>query len=450
MKKALIKTLASACLSWAAFASPVFAKCEISGDAVHTQALNVAHFEEEISKALTGTLVLANSTIVNPAKSKPPAFFDYSATVALSEGTDGITHVAVAALVSDDGCDVSVNGRRWLSQSGKGHDISKGLRRYDRLLLPGDENRFAIKYSQTFYDPAVLENDLDGLSLIVLPVPIDISVRDSSGKMNDRILVKKGETVEAVLNPVFWEHDLPSNDDIRWSIGQVDSSGNFTWKQLGETGAKISVPTSTAGIFKLRAEINGQHFYYQRHRDVLNNREQNDLLRGADDFIGVYLNSFQKRMVAIAYSHIGSTRFARASTIDLTPYGGIQPENDYAGANKCNIFIFVVAYECGVKNEFIKRWFRLPWKKTYTSPALHNEWSDSSEIIRCVPLPYWSVFGEKPIPGTVICGKSHLGVLDYDGYWINAGEEEVHKRTRIGSGSEQRYRAYLLRTREAN
>lgn len=446
-RNTLTAAFSSACLAWAVFASTAFAKCEISGDAVHTQASSVAHFEEEIAKALAGELVRANSTIVNPAKEKPPVFLDYSVTVKLTKGTDDVSHVAVAALVSDDGCDVSVIGRQWLKESGRGHDISKGLRRYDKLLLPGDDNRFAIKYSQTFYDPAVLERDLDGLSLIVLPVAIDISVKDSSGKMNERILVKKGETVEAALNPVFWEYDLPSNDDIRWSIGQVDSSGNVTWKQLSETGAKISVPTSTAGIFKLRAEINGQHFYYQRHRDVLGNCVQNDLLRGADDFVGIYVDNFQKRMLNIAYGHIGSTRFARDATIDLTPYGGIQPENNYANANKCNIFIFVVAVECGVKNEFIKRTPRLPWKKNYTSPALHKEWSNSAETIRCTPLPYWSVFGEKPIPGTVICGKSHLGVLDYDGYWINANAEEVHKRTRIGSGSEQRYRAYLLRTR---
>lgn len=453
-RNTLTAAFSSACLAWAAFASPAFAKCEISGDAVHTRVSSVAHFEEEIAKALSGDLVRTNSTIVNPAKKKPTVYLDYSATVKLTKGTDDVSHVAVAALVSDDGCDVSVNGRQWLSQSGKGHDISKGLRRYDRLLLPGDDNRFAIKYSQTFYDPAVLERDLDGLSLIVLPVAIDISVKDSSGKMNERILVKKGETVEAALNPVFWEYDLPSNDDIRWSIGQVDSSGNVTWKQLSETGAKISVPTSTAGIFKLRAEINGQHFYYLRHQDVPHHAGMAGLSVGDDDFIGIYGYGTQKKLIEKAYPYCAhaSSKFSYEGTFDMGAYGGWNRSDKFKDSWKCNIFVFVVAYECGMKIALRLRASKSP-VDVYESPPTVSEWSSSKETITVAPPPPWLMLNintQKPEPGFIVTDGGHMGILDYDGSWISAGRDTVNKKACIGTLGDTTYQTSVLRNRNSD
>ena len=227
MKIKLLTLTIAVALGWFAFAPSGFAAFQVLGDDICVVANGAGEFEDEIERARKGELSQSNSTLVNPRKSRPPVKEKYSTQISLGKDADGNAHVAVVALVSDDGCDVRVNGTQWLNESGKGHDISTGVRRYGKLLLPGDENRFDIEYSQTFYDPAVLENDLDGLTMVVMPIPIDISVKDSSGKMNDRILVKKGETIEVALHPMFWEHDLPGNNKIEWEIGRIDATGNI-------------------------------------------------------------------------------------------------------------------------------------------------------------------------------------------------------------------------------
>lgn len=240
MKTKLLTLTIAVALGWFAFAPSGFAAFEILGDDICSVVSEYSCFESEIERARRGELAQSNSTLVNPRKNLPPIKEKYSTQISLTTDTDGNAHVAAVALISDDGCDVRVNGTQWLKESGKGHDISKGLRRYGKLLLPGDENRFDIEYSQTFYDPAVLENDLDGLTMVVIPIPIDISVKDSSGKMNDRILVKKGETIEVAIHPVFWEHDLPGNNKIEWEIGRIDATGNVSdWWSCIEMGAKV-------------------------------------------------------------------------------------------------------------------------------------------------------------------------------------------------------------------
>ena len=89
--------------------------------------------------------------------------------------------IGFVALVSDDGCTISITDdkgkkQEWLKESGKGHDISKGRRDYPHILMPGTHT-FDIEYSQTYYNPAPGKKDLDGITLFVTPVVVDISVR---------------------------------------------------------------------------------------------------------------------------------------------------------------------------------------------------------------------------------------------------------------------------------
>ena len=407
-------------------------------------------FEEAIASAQRGNLVRPNSTIVNPENGFPVKTFDYVASVNLSDSSGDSGHVATVALVSDDGCDVFVNGDQWLNECEKGHDINEGVRRYGKLLVPGDDNCFKIKYSQTFYDPDVLADDLDGLSLIVFPMEIDVSVRDSTGKENDRILVRRGEVIDVALNPIFWRYDLPSNDAVRWELGQVGRDGRLTWRRLEERGAKISVQMSNAGIFQIRANIKGREYYYLRHQSVPNSTDSR-LQKKAADFVGVYRFPFQKKMVAAAYPHAksASAAFAKAAKIDLSKYGAVQPEGDYEGRNKCNIFVFVVSYEAGVKNELLERGYKyVPFVSGYyTSPTTVSEWKAES-VVKCAPTPFWIVSLTNPEPGQIVLGHSHMGVLDYDGFWINAGTSRVHKNLFLSQ--EEKYKTEQLNVREAN
>jgi hypothetical protein len=47
-------------------------------------------------------------------------------------------YLGVLSLLSDDGCTVKVGDDSWLTESGQGHDISKGYREYTKkILMPG-------------------------------------------------------------------------------------------------------------------------------------------------------------------------------------------------------------------------------------------------------------------------------------------------------------------------
>ena len=441
MKLRLKQMIAGSVLAWLALAPPGFAAFQIIGDDICVVASEYKKFEAEIERARKGDLSRSNSTLVNPRKNRPPIKEKYSTQVSLTKDSGGNAHVAAVALVSDDGCDVRVNGEQWLKESGKGHDISRGLRRYGKLLLPGDENRFDIEYSQTFYDPAVLENDLDGLTMVVLPIEIDISVKDSRGNVNDRILVKKGETIDVAINPAFWEHDLPGNNNIEWEIGRLNSSGTVTtWWSCIETGSKISLRMNHSGIFKLRAKINGLYFYYRRHQDVsvpdhadvkIYEKAPGSLLTGGFDFIGVCESDFQRRIVLSAYEYCKheSTLFAKASPIDLIPYEGTKIPNGFRNASKCNLFVFVVSYESGAKIKMLERGI---WD-TYYSPPTVSEWKSSAFVIDTNPKPNWEFFaGGNPVPGTVVASGGHMGILDYDGFWIHANSYYVCKTIQLG------------------
>ena len=436
-----------------------FAAFEILGDDICSVVSEYSCFEAEIERARRGELAQSNSTLVNPRKNLPPIKEKYSTQISLTTDTDGNTHVAAIALVSDDGCDVRVNGTQWLNESGKGHDISTGVRRYGELLLPGDENRFDIEYSQTFYDPAVLENDLDGLTMVVMPIPIDISVKDSSGKMNDRILVKKGETIEVALHPMFWEHDLPGNDKIEWILEQITYTGKFVARKLDETGAKISLKMDTAGIFRICAVINGERYYYLRHEDAVNSGSFSLLKRGYIDAIGVCEADYEIQMVnnAYAYCSHASKKFAKASTIK-PGYGVTSPidcflqENDYADAWKCNIFVFVVENESLIavrpckRNQKIQILGGTIFEHIYYSPPTVSEMNNPTFRIPLVvgQSPHFSPEEIELRPGIVIMDSQHTGILDYDGFWINAGEAEVHKRFFLTNTRIRSLRVYEL------
>ena len=462
MKTKLLTLTIAVALGWFAFALSGFAAFEILGDDICSVVSEYSCFEAEIERARRGELAQSNSTLVNPRKNLSPIKEKYSTQISLTKDTDGNAHVAAVALVSDDGCDVRINGTQWLKEGGKGHDISKGLRRYGKLLLPGDENRFDIEYSQTFYDPAVLENDLDGLTMVVMPIPIDISVKDSSGKMNDRILVKKGETIEVAIHPVFWEHDLPGNDKIEWELERVDSTGKFSPSPITATGTNVSVTIKESGIYRICAIINGGRYYYRRHEDVPHHNGMFGLRAGDFDYVGVYTYETQRKIVGRAFSYCreASTKFAYGKDFDFAEYGysNFLLKKRLANANKCNIFVFAVAYEERILIHLKDREFTVAGMPTglefYKSPPTVKEWMDSSEKIETTPAPNWAWLKVEattlPEPGHVVMDDAHMGILDYDGSWISAGPSNVNKKACIYGCGYIPYGASILRERKSD
>lgn len=222
-----------------------------SGDNIIDVIEEIVAREAIIKLATQGLLVKSNSDVVTDPKK--PKVINYVTTVNFKESKTSRLKstrkgepkdaakqpcsIGLVSLVSDDGCNVSIQNNKgekitWLQESKKGHDISKGRRDYNKILFPGIY-KFEIEYSQTYYNPP--PEDLDGISLLITPIIIDISVRADKHPSNGRILIKKGQKIEMALN-VDWlgrRGKPPLGDQIIWEMNQLSCQGNFEthWKK---------------------------------------------------------------------------------------------------------------------------------------------------------------------------------------------------------------------------
>lgn len=196
--------LLSIFLHGASYAAPSIPASPLDNVSISGEVIDLCgtleEYETKISNALKGQVLIPNADVVK--KGDQPKTIPYQATIEFKKPQSGRrtqpTSIGLVTLVSDDGCDITVNGEKWLSESGKGHDISKGKRVYPKILLDGRKNTFSITYSQTYYDPDSTKEDLDGISLIIAAIPIDISVRKENDEksMNNRVLVTSQEKIE--------------------------------------------------------------------------------------------------------------------------------------------------------------------------------------------------------------------------------------------------------------
>lgn len=141
---------------------------------------DLSQLAAKLKQCCAGELKIPNTTKVTDPKS--PSTIPYNGKISLKDFKDERisqpTTVAWLSLISDDGCDIAYttgDGEKtdWLKEHGKGHDISKGRRDCPHVLKAGSYN-FQIKYSQTYYNPKPGTSDLDGISLVVAPIVVDI------------------------------------------------------------------------------------------------------------------------------------------------------------------------------------------------------------------------------------------------------------------------------------
>ncbi|MBQ8722882.1 MAG: hypothetical protein IJY80_01175, partial [Opitutales bacterium] len=62
-----------------------------------------------------------------------------------------------------------------------------------------------------------------------------------------------------------------------------------------------------------------------------------------------------------------------------------------------------------------------------------KEWKNKSVIIETTPTPDWTISERHfPIPGLAIASGGHMGIVDYDGFWIHANSYYVCKTIELG------------------
>ncbi len=136
------------------------------------QTQSYAKYQEAVELAKKGILMVKNTE----ATQGTAIGKSYDGTLTLPEAKNGQSFICLMTLVSDDGCDMTIDNTAepWLKEYGQGHDISKGARPWPGVFVSGKTYDIKLHYSQTWYKPGV--NDLDGISVVLCVLPIDLAV----------------------------------------------------------------------------------------------------------------------------------------------------------------------------------------------------------------------------------------------------------------------------------
>ncbi|MDD2230337.1 MAG: hypothetical protein PHY48_13105, partial [Candidatus Cloacimonetes bacterium] len=261
----------------------------------------------------------------------------------------------------------------------------------------------------------------------------DILSVDVIGAPNDGLVVLNGDDVTFEANVVPAGFALSTNQPI-WSYRRLNSNNSWsTWTSFGSSAVGLSYTHTTeiSGIFQVKASYD---FGFNTTLERLYERKTDELYglgkTGDPDAFGVTDTQIQITIRNTAKSFLGSTAYARNVTVPTQfgfPAYGV-------GSWKCNIFVAHRAVQAGAPVPAING---IP----ATYPPLANEWAGTEDTNPYVlgfqtEIEGWTLFQHPvyPQPGFIIAypaavGSGHVGIVDYDGYGIAAGRNNVNKES---------------------
>lgn len=221
-----------------------------------------------------------------------------------------------------------------------------------------------------------------------------------------------------------------------------------------------TIEVADPGIYQLQAVLsfpNGQQveFPYLRMRNaksINNSRDvENELLKaGQPDYFGVVRNDRSIFVRDAAIRWLGSTAYSKDSPLITDPGSLYNP--GMKGKSKCNLFVTHIANSVGATTPYYTRWSFVP-----TAPLAREDWFGEPEQNVDLDSPGWVHQGVpmNPAPGMSVAspraggdalGSGHVGILDYDGSWINAGKLTVNKSVHLMDSSAD-YKPNNMRSR---
>lgn len=248
---------------------------------------DLSQLADKLKQCCAGELKIPNTTKVTDPKS--PSTIPYNGKISLKDFKDERitqpTTVAWLSLISDDGCDIAYTTEEgektdWLKEHGKGHDISKGRRDCQHVLKAGSYN-FQIKYSQTYYNPKPGTTDLDGISLVVAPIVVDVCIGEKAAPYRkSHIFLEKKTELRLAINKTYLTKGPSENSggvSIKWESqtyskcpqrfngvilarNHTFQPNNGAWKPIGKGPCITYTPTETELI---RVTIGDKIFYYE-------------------------------------------------------------------------------------------------------------------------------------------------------------------------------------------
>lgn len=331
---------------------------------------------------------------------------------------------------------------------------------------PYEDITLTVAEGQTEGDPVdvPLHDDLGG-NVFVHYIPANVTLTDppiipgAPGQIPaDGVCVEPGAQVLVK----FCENE--TNGDFRpewmetiWQKRQLRGDGTFyAWSNQAAIpdaygdGEIISI--DDPGCHQIRALVtldDGRkvEFPYlrMRHaRSIRNSRNvDNPLLKaGQPDYLGVAENPLSLNVRNRAVEWLGSAKYRKAVNVPTQPGHQFNPDLGITpgrpdGSPKCNVFVTHIANQAGAATPYFYR-IKYVFLKIPSAPIARDDWHDDPE--KHIDLdPYgWSFRDEAwyPSPGMAISspgaggdaqGSGHVGIMDYDGSWINAGANTVNK-----------------------
>lgn len=255
----------------------------------------------------------------------------------------------------------------------------------------------------------------------------------------DGICVVKNTVLTFSIPGVAAESSLT----LDWEIRQLQRNGSLgEWVSVGQ-GNPFDYTAEDPGIYQLRAQIDiGSavvESVWSRQNDENGGADShgtfNEMYRmGEPDFFGVATAPVQLEIRKQARLNLNSTAYALAASLNLFIGGPTYSSTQ----NKCNAFVYHKASDAGAPVPLING-FPLEYP-----PTAYDWWDGFTEIDGWTRLNgyHWMEDYRPPEPGFVVAGPDesahpyfarygHVGILDYDGGWIQAGSVTVNKNPHL-------------------
>jgi hypothetical protein len=315
-----------------------------------------------------------------------------------------------------------------------------------------------------------------GDKTLLLLIPLDITIRKQTDTEapSTGLCVKKGDVITFDINGTAPASAFPlPTSTVSWKARQLNADGTGTeWGNISGEGPELDFTTTVSGIFEAKAVVTSDSqamdFLFVRkrqapHADARSGDVHNLHKAGAMDYFGVADEQWQLSVRNVAVQNLGSTHYKKSGicVYQYVQYGVTQDNTVGYGSNKCNIFVYDMCKEVGVPVP-ITRGGNAGWRTG--PPAAIDWWNDNTgrtddfdRTITSVEIPGWVrlLDGTRPQPGWMVAHPqldgepplygSHVGIFDYDGSWISAGEAKVNQyyHPRTFDYQPQGYRRYV-------
>lgn len=266
----------------------------------------------------------------------------------------------------------------------------------------------------------------DKITCRVIIPKIRVLKKGESDPPADGLVVVKDQDIEMKLIPEVSATCKYPPDKPTWHYQQLNGDGSWgDWQSFGANakGPQYEHKASIAGIFRVKA-------VFDEHTEILFERESDEDHSPAKKFdpdaFGVVDKEIYNTIRLTARAELGSVQWAFAAS--NPPF--------QQNTNKCNQFVANMIEDAGGT---VPRIY-YPSNPQVPELPLANQWAGTTDTDpntsgHQTSLQGWSepiTDTPKAQPGWVIAyprspGSGHLGILDYDGRGIGAGNEDVNK-----------------------